>query len=224
MIYWKSKSNSEMKLVVSSTPLMPKAQKRITKLTIPGRNGFITIDEGVYESFVLSVSCHFGADANRDDILAWLDGSGKLSLDNIREYDAVISNSIALKKVTNVFKEFVVQFDVQPIGVEKTENTFTVNSNPKTLTIEDVTADMLPTIEITGSGDVTVTINNQTFNLYDMDGKFILDCNLKVITKGGVNVANKMLYDFPKLSPGANVISYTGTITEFVIKYKKCYL
>lgn len=225
MFYWKGITSTTKKLVVSSTPMISKPERRMEKITVPGRSGFITIDEGVYESFVISIECHFGANANQDDILAWLDGAGKLSLDGVRQYDAIIRNTIQLKKITNIYKEFVVQFECQPIATDIAETTFEVETNPDTLAIAGATATMYPTIEITGTDDITVTINNKTFNLYDMAGKYILDSTLKVITNSlGNNVSDKMLYDFPTLQPGNNVISTTGTISEFIIKYNKSYL
>lgn len=226
MFYFKGISSTSKGIVVSKTPNIPKGSRRVDKVTIPGRSGFLTIDEGTYEGFVVSVECHFDKEvANQDQVFSWLDGAGKFSLDNEREYDAIIINAIKPEKVTNYFKEFIVQFECQPISKDKTETTFTVETNPDTLAIANATAEMYPTIEITGTGDVTVTINNKTFNLYDMDGKYILDCELKVITNAlGVNISDKMLYDFPKLVPGDNVISTTGTITEFKIKYHKSYL
>ena len=83
---------------------------------------------------------------------------------------------------------------------------------------------MYPTLEITGSGDVSVTINNKTFYLKGINGKCILDCKNKVITSNGINISNKMLNDFPTLQPGSNSISMIGTVTAFVIKFKRAYL
>ena len=79
---------------------------------------------------------------------------------------------------------------------------------------------MEPIIEITGTGDVQVSINNKTFYLYGIEGKYILDSKWKVITdSGGLNASSNMLYDFPVLNPGVNEIEYLGNITEFKIRY-----
>lgn len=226
MFYFKGTSSDSMNIVVSKTPKISKGQKRIDKVNIPGRNGFLHIDNGTYDSFVISVECHLNSNvADVDDVLAWLDGAGKLSFDNVRQWDAVITNSITLEKVISDFRSFLIQFEVQPIAEVIAETTYTVASSPATLAITDATAKMEPITEITGSGDVSITINGKTFHLYDMAGKYILDSKLKVITDStGANVSDKMLYDFPVLSPGNNAISFTGTITEFKIKYHKSYL
>ena len=84
---------------------------------------------------------------------------------------------------------------------------------------------MEPFLEIAGTGNVQVNINNKAFNNSEMTGTYYLDSKLKVIVDGnGENMAGKMLHDFPTLQPGENTISTTGAITSFVIKYHKAYL
>lgn len=223
MLLWKNVDFKTMGIVVEEIPKVSKGKKSIEVYTIPGRSGFLSIDNGTYESFVISVPCHFHEKKDIDKIKEFLDGYGKLSLDGIREYTAIIQNSIQFEKVL-MFKKFVVQFLVNPIAEDIASTTFNVADASSSLTIENATANMEPIIEITGTGDASITINNETFKLYDMTGKYILDCKAKVITKDGINVANQMEYDFPILKPGINTISYVGSISEFKIIYKKAYL
>ncbi len=226
MFYWKNISSEEMGLVVSKTPTISKGKRNIEKLVIPGRSGFLTIDQGTYESFIIPVECHFNKGVtNQDEILAWLDGSGKLSFDNERRWEAVIVNSISLEKVIGFYRSFLIQFECQPISESITEYTFMVEDNPTTLNISGATAQMEPVIEITGSGDVQVNINNKTFYLYGIEGKYILDSKWKIITdEEGNNTSNKMLYDFPLLVPGINEIEYLGNISNFTIKYRLAFI
>lgn len=226
MVYFKGSSFIDKGIIVSKTPSISKGARRVEKVTVPGRNGFLTIDSGTYDSFVVSVECHFNSDqVNKDEIMQFLDGYGKFSIDDEREYDAIIINTIKIDKVINSFKEFIVQFECQPIAEDKATIVFNVSETPEELEITEATATMYPIIEITGSGDVGIVINNKAFYLYDMNGKYILDCKEQVITNElGINVADKMLYSFPTLTPGINTITYTGTITDFKISYKKSYL
>jgi phage-related protein len=226
VFYFKGISSDTMKVVVSKTPIVSKGQKRIEKINIPGRSGFLTIDNGVYESFVISIECHLDKDdANIDEVLLWLDGVGKLSLDNVRQWEAVITNSINLEKVIGGFRSFLLQFECQPISENITETMSVVTVSPTTLSTSFATAEMPPLLEVTGTGDISITINNKTFNLYDLDGTYYLDSRLKVITNSlGQNISDKMLYDFPVLVPGNNVISYIGTVESLVFKYHRAFL
>lgn len=222
MIKWKGIDLKTKGIIVEKIPEIVKGKKNIDIYTIPGRNGFLSVDNGTYEQFSLSLECHLNPSVTSiDEVKTFLDGYGTLSLDNETEYTAIINNSISFEKVIN-FRKFIIQFLVNPVAEDITESTFTVTENT-TLTIEDATANMYPILEITGSGNVSVSINNITFNLKSISGKCILDCKNKVITCDGNNIANKMQYDFPYLKPGNNSITFTGTITAFLIKYKKAY-
>lgn len=226
MFWWKGIGSDEMNLIVSKTPTIAKGKKSIEKITIPGRNGFLIIDNGTYEGFVISIECHFDKEtADQDAILAWLDGVGKLSIDNIRQWDAVITNSISLKKIVGLYRSFLIQFECQPVSEEIVERTYTVSSNPATLTIPGATAEMEPMMEITAVGDVQVTVNNKAFHLYGLAGKVTLNSKLKVITDHtGANISHKMLGDFAALKPEENTIDTIGIITGFKILYHKAYL
>ena len=223
MLLWKNIDFRSKGIIVEETPEISKGKKNIDIYTIPGRSGFLSVDNGTYESFVISVSCHFNENANFDEIKKYLDGYGTLSLDGEREYTGIIQNSISFEKVL-MFKKFIVQFLVNPIAEDIISTTYSVESSSDILNIFGATAEINPIMEITGTGDATITINNKSFKLYDMDGKYILDCKAKVITKDGINVSNKMQYDFPKLENGENTIDYIGDISEFKIIYKKAYL
>lgn len=226
MFYFNNISSDEMGVVVSRQPSISKGEKQIEKIKIPGRNGFLVIDNGVYESFIIAIECHLNKNvANIDEILAWLDGVGKLSLDGVRQWDAVVANSISLEKVVGNFRSFLIQFDCQPISEEITERSSIITTSPTTFNISEATAKMMPLVEVAGIGNVAITVNNRTFNLFDLNGIYFLDSKLKVITNSlGQNISDKMLYDFPFLMPGNNVVSWIGTITNIKFKYHKSFL
>jgi len=223
MIIWKSKNFDELGIIVEKTPKLSKPKKRISQFTVDGRNGFLSVDEGTYEAFSLSVECHVKEDSNFDDICEFLDGYGQLSLDGKRQYSAIINNAISFDKVL-MFKKFIVQFLVNPICEDIISTEYEVNSNNAILIINNTYYEIEPTITLTCSGNISITINNETFYLNSCEGTYILDSKNKLITKNGINSSNIMIGSFPKLKKGNNNISYTGTISSFVISYKKAYL
>lgn len=227
MIRWKGHLFLGKGIINEKTIIPPKGKKRIKKYEIDGRNGVLIIDENSYDPFVISIPCHLDTlRTNMDDVKKFLDGYGTLSFDDQREYTAIIQNQIDFTKIIQ-FRSFIVQFLVNPIAHDIAVSTQTVDSSPTTFTIDDATAEMQPTIEIVGSGDVSITVNNKTFHLYDLDSTktYTLDCENKMITdENHNNVSNQMQNDFPTLIPGENTINYTGTITTFNISYKRAYL
>lgn len=222
MIIWKNIEFRNKGIIVEKIPKISKGKKRITTYDIPGRNGFLSVDEGTYEPFSMQVECHTKETNNIQEICSYLDGYGNISFDNKKQSTAIINNAIELDKV-QMFKKFIVNFLVNPIFEDINVTSYDV-INSSQLEISDSYSDIYPTINIQCSGDISITINNNTFYLENTDGEYILDCKNKVITHNGTNASNLMNGDFPTLKNGINEIEYTGTITSFNIYYKKTYL
>lgn len=223
MIKWKNKNFSELGIIVEQIPTISKAKKKIEVMQVAGRNGFVSIDTGAYEPFSLTLSCHCTDNANLDEIKAFLDGYGTLSLDGIRQYTAIVDNAIPLTTILPIFKKFPVRFLVNPIAEDITATTANLLSASE-LSITTY-ATIYPTLTITCSGDVSITINNQTFYLSDTNGTYTLDCKNKIIKDSNNNNASGLMSgDFPTFKNGTNAISKTGTITAFTTTYKKTYL
>lgn len=227
MVKWKGIDLKDKGIIVEESPQIPKAKREFETYKIDGRNGVLTVDKGTYSTTSLSLKCHFDTErANIDEIKAFLDGYGTLSLENDREYTAIINNQISFEKVLR-FRKFVIQFLVNPISYSVSSTTKNVTGTPTTFEITDATAEMQPMIEIQGTDNVEITINNKTFHLSELEnGKtYKLDCGAKeILDNNNLNSSNKMSGDFPTLKPGMNTIEYNGTITNFKITYKKAYL
>ena len=221
MVKWNNIELGTKGIVVEKTPTISKGKKRIDIYTIDGRNGYLSIDKGTYEPFSVSISCHAKGTANFDEIKAFLDGYGTLTFDGLREYTAIVNNAIPFEKV-QMFKSFMIQFMVNPIAHDITPSTIDLLYN-STFTLGG-TYKSNPVLEITSSGDVEITINNQSFTLNDTDGTYVLDCENKVITKNGVNASNIMLGDFPSFKVGENEVSVEGSVSVLTATYKKAYL
>ena len=224
MIKWKNRDLKELGIIVEKTPEISKGKKKINIYEIPGRNGFLSVDTGVYEPFSLTLECHCLDTANKDEIKKLLDGFGTLTFDNQRQYYAVINDAIPFEKVLR-FKRFQINFLVNPVAEDIDITTASITNNPQTLNIQNSYSNIEPILKITCTGNVSITINNKTFTLSDTNGSYILDCKNKIIVdSNGNNKSSLMKYDFPTLVNGNNSIEYTGTITNFTIEYRKTYL
>ena len=227
MFYFKGNPSTNYGLVVTNEIKLNKPKKRIDRIEIDGRNGYLTIDRGTYDPILVSVKCHL-ATTDMSSIYSWLDGAGKFSLDDQIEYDAVVVNQIALDKITNHFDNVIIQFELQPISKSKTVVEVAVTSTPQTIAITEATAVMQPIIELDMTGDIAITVGNDTFTLADLDGATVLNSELKTITDSTGNISNKMSGDFPTLVAGNNVVSYVlgdgASLTSFDVKYQKTFL
>lgn len=73
--HFKGKDSRDFGILISAAPEKMRAERRVDYVTIPGRNGELTVDEGTYAPYVLSVECSTRGNENLDEILAWLDGA-----------------------------------------------------------------------------------------------------------------------------------------------------
>lgn len=226
MVIWKNVDLKKMGIIVEKSPVITKAKKRFETFDIEGRDGVLTVDKGTYESFLASIECHFDTEkANIDRVKELLDGYGTLSFDGQREYTATIQNQIDFEKILQ-FRKFIIQFLVNPIAYDINANSYFM-VRQGTITLSKGNYKTNPKIIIRGSGNISLTINNKTFYLYDLDDRetYTLDCAAKVIFDSQFrNCSHLMKYDFPYLIPGDNDISWTGNVSSVIIDVKEAYL
>lgn len=74
-----------------------------------------------------------------------------------------------------------------------------------------------PLITVYGSGSGTLTVGNTTVSLTSISEFVTLDCDVQDAYKGLTNKNSTMTGSFPELSPGENVVSFTGGITKVEI-------
>ena len=221
MVKWNNIDFKTKGIIVEKTPTISKGKKDIETYTVAGRDGFLSIDRGTYQPFSLQIECHAKEDANFDEIKAYLDGYGTLTLDGEREYTAIVNNAIPFEKV-QMFKSFAVQFMVNPIAHDITPTTISITDD---FTITGATAKMQPILTLEAdAGGAEVNINGVEFTTSNEDAAtYILDCENKIITKNGLNAAHEMSGDFPYFVNGENTYEGTG-VTSLTASYKKAYL
>ena len=228
-IWWKNQTFESKGIIAERVPTIAKGKKNITTYQVEGRDGFLAVDSGTYQPWVLTIPCHFATDtADFDEIKEYLDGYGTLGFDMTRRYTAIVDAQIDFEKVKQAnFRRFPVQFLVNPIAEAYLPTTKTISASPYTLTIADATAKMWPTLTIKGTGDCSFTFNGATFYLSALLSArtYTLDCKNKVITDdNGNNCSSQMLYDFPSLNPGNNTISYSGVVSSLKVTYREAFL
>lgn len=219
---WKGTTFNSMGIIIEKTPIPEKPKHSYNQYTIPGRSGYLAIDNETYDPLLLSIECHLDTNkVNMNEVREWLDGYGTLQLDDEKEYTGYISNSIKFDKITH-FRKFIIQFTLQPIA--KALESTTINA----LSIDEFDSDTFvrayPIITITGTGDLSFSINNINFTIYEASGTYILDCEAKVITKNGINQSNYMSGDFPYIVNGSNSVVKSGNITAVSIEYNETFI
>ena len=230
MYKWKGTDLSTKGIIVEKKPTISKGKKRIETYDIYGRNGFLSIDTGVYEPFEVSLECHLDTSvANLDEVKALLDGYGTLQFDSDRQYTAIVNNAIPFEVVATKFRSFIIQFLVNPIAIATTQTTVAITSNLQQFDITGSYSN--PDCEIVLSSanaqTIIVTLNGTQFKLeMEANKTYTLYCTDKIIKDNlGNNASSKMGGDFPSLKNGTNTLTWTGSsLSTFNIKYRKTYL
>lgn len=202
-------------------------KKRTNSIVIDGRHGNLTETDNCYESYIWTLEC-YSEDKNIEQIEMFLRNAKTLRLSNNPDkvYSVRIKNQIDLSIIAEHWRNFPIVFEVQPIVksyaiyeeiISDSEHIFEVGGTYETK----------PIIELTGTGDFIVTINNQNIIVNGLDNeKIIIDTDLKIAMIDNNNASSKINvnYDNIKLNVGINVVNVTGELENLKIKYRRCYL
>ena len=223
---FKGINSKDMGVLISAMPDMVKPQRRESEIVIPGRNGNLTVDDGAYESYTLTIECSTRGTEKLSQIAAWLDGGGDLILSTEPDkiYKARIGNAIAISDVIYLYNSFLVQFKVFPF--KYSVNAIRSHADDLILTAPTSiknkgTVYAEPTITVYGTGDITLIINGVDYGLTGVDGSITIDSEMMEVYKGATNANNKFsTMDFPRFEVGSNTISWTGNVTKVEIEPK----
>jgi len=223
---YNGKDSRDMGVILESLPPITRPKRRMEVITIPGRNGTLCIDEGVYESNSISLKCTLKRGVNPHRITSWLEPFGNITFSDEldRYYKARIVNSIPLSRIFRISRQFILQLELQPFSYSKekfikkyltgiTHEIYIPNANTK----------MYPYVKVSGWGEITLTINDITMVL-NPDEYVELDCELQMAYKDSISANDKVYGSFFELKPGQNTISIFGNYTELEIRYQKMYI
>ena len=206
-----------MGILVNELPPIIKASRDINKITIPGRDGFLTEDLETYGETVKACECTILDITMVDQVLAWLDGSGEVIFSNqlSRKYQACIINQIPFNRIMRKWYKFIVIFDCQPFAKMLTNAVQTLTSPG--VVFNTGTYKAKPVIKVNGTGTIDLSINGDVIRLTNVVGYVTIDSDLMDCYKDTLLQNNNMSGNFPELIVGPNAISWTGSVTSVEI-------
>ena len=206
-----------MGILVNELPPITKAARDMTKIVIPGRDGFLTQDFETYQGTIKSVECTILDITLVDQVIAWLDGSGEVIFSNQddRKYQASIINQIPFSRIIRKWYKFILIFDCQPFA-KMLENQ-TVILTESGILHNSGAHKSKPVITVYGAGTIDLTINSTVVHLTNVVDYVTIDSDLMDAYNGTLLKNNDMLGEFPELGIGENVISWTGSVEKVEI-------
>ena len=220
---WNGKKCTEYGIHVLAQPPITIPAERATFTNVPGRPGSLTMLEGddVYDDLILTAQCMISDPSNIRTIASYLKGSGKVAFANRPGgfYYARIVNQIPFEKILrgNPHRSFAVSFRCQPfwypenVPVETLTTSTSLLNNPGSVYSE-------PTITVYGSGEITLMVGTQIVELTDIEDSITLNTPLMEAYKGDLSMNSCMSGEFPVLNPGANAISWSGSVTKVEVQ------
>lgn len=222
--------NTDKGVRLLSLPVRYHPAERGKLVEVPGRNGYLWAADGAFNNVLTRVQCQTTDDADMAAVDAWLRGAGELrfSDDPERFYLARVvkefSRSAAMNRFVN--QAFTVTFDCQPFlyhipAAGESGDDVTITSSPHTVT-NPGTYKSAPQMTIEGTGNIVLTIGTQIVEIEELEDGIIIDSEMGDcfdMTKTRLLNSQVTLMDdeFPTLAPGANIISWTGSVQKITI-------
>ncbi len=224
-------SSLEYDLFIRSKGTYNAPERDVTYQSIPGKNGDLLIDNGRYKNIsipykvALLPASHADIAERSRKIKRWLLGSvGYYRLSD--SYDdryfrlAAHTTALEIEEVLPRYGEMELNFNCKPQRYSFDGQRSRKITAPTTLINPERFASY-PYIKITGSGNISLHINNDTFSFVGVDGYIEIDSELMNAYKGTVSQNNKMTAaSFPTLAADENLIQWTGNVTSVEIAPK----
>ena len=184
--------------VIQRRPDYETPRKVVETVSVRGRSGDLVIDTGAYNNTTREYEV-FVPHAQRSEFANWLKiQTGYQRLEDTYEPDvfrkAMYVNSLDIENIMAQFGTATLEFNCKPQRYLKSgENAVVFTSSGGTLDNEWEVA--LPLITITGSGDITFAINNNTVYIEDLTDMIVLDCETQNCYKGSINLNGSITID-----------------------------
>lgn len=215
-------SNTITGLLISKLPPITKPKQRTTTEEIDGRDGDIITKLG-YSAYDKEISIGLYGNFDIDEIIAYFNSEGTIIFSNEPDkyYKYQILDQIDYKKLIN-FKTATVKMHVQPFKYPVTEATITISGETTVANAGNIYSK--PVINITGSGNIEVTLNGiQIFDidLGETEADITIDTtNMEAYDPNTTELMNRQVtgdYSLFKLQAGDNTISISGSVASATI-------
>jgi phage-related protein len=202
-------------------------QRDLIFISVPGRSGDLTQDNGRFmnyeDTYTIGIAPIEGKSEEEQiaQIRSWLQSSytyGRLIDSRYPSYyrKAVCTNSVDIQGDLSDFGQASVVFNCKPFryridgDATKTLTAPGILANPEQWESE-------PYIKISGSGDITIHINDQSLIVKAIGDYIEIDSELQSAHRE-MQLMNSHLYsEFPVLNRGDNQISWEGSVSKIEI-------
>lgn len=225
-IIWKGKNSAEINgLLISELPVISRPKIKTSIIEIEGKDGDI-VDNMGYSAYDKDLKIGLFGDYDIDEISNYFSGSGQITFCNEPDkyYCAEIFEEIDFERLVN-FKTATVKFHTQPYKylVNEEPSSFDISEGVTQVEVNNVGLEpSKPIITLHGTGTVEIKINALGELHVDIgnEGHLTVDSMIEECYKDTtLTLKNRAMGgEFPILSAGKNVITWTGNLIKIEIK------
>lgn len=182
--------------VIEHRPPYVAPKKVLEVFDVRGRSGALVIDTGAYENVTLEYAI-FVPHANVPAFVNWIKGQkGYLRLEDTYNPDifrkAYYEEDLTVENILGQFGQATIEFQAKPQRYLKSgETPILITENGYNL--QNDWEEALPLITITGTGDITFSINNNIVNISALEDTITLDAETQNCYKGAINLNNTII-------------------------------
>ena len=223
-------SSTDFNVVIEHPPVFTYPERVYEKVHVPGRNGDVIVDTGVYNNVTAKYDISFGSYEKKFVELAY---SASSWLHSALGSYARLEDSydpehfrLAAYLEENEFENIVMQggrtsieFDCKPQKFLKTGERTTLIDQNNTILSNPTYHKALPLIKVHGSGSGSFTIGTIMTSISEITDGMIFDSDVEDVYFGNENKnsAVTMPDGFPVFGPGKTLISFSDGITSLEI-------
>lgn len=233
LVFNNKDSYKDLDLLFVETPAIPISIENTENISIEGRNGTLTRKLGTFNDKIIKVQFRLNTKDERyyrkiDEIILWLTNiSNKnltFSFDKERKYVVKsITGVESIQRQLEWYGDFEVTFICDSFKYPIYDDTITTTQKTVIL-YNNGTYKSEPCIKLTGSGNITLSVNGKTITLNSISEYIELDSMYFLCKKGLANEMLKMNGDFPIFEVGENTIDVTGNVTKIEINMRNRFL
>lgn len=219
MILINDKNCSDLKIVFSELPSIPKPVRNVEEKFVSGRDGSLIIDRGTYQNIPIMLTGH--AECKRTELIDYFGTTGELkfetSPDRFWKYRVT---AIDTKEVLDdgVLLAFSINMSLDPHKYLVSGKSKIIGSSTLSLK-NDYNANVYPFLKIKGTGTIGIIKNGiQILSIKGITDYVDIDCEADVIHRNNVNYDNKATGDTFYLDANKTTeLKFTGNLSEVIL-------
>lgn len=227
MIIFNGKLSSDYYFVVEHYPIYVKPKKKTSKISIPGKNGDLIIDDGEYENsslpYEIVLDGHiigFEEASEKLSQFVYSDGYARLEDSYFTQFYrmAVISDEIKITNYKHKMGRATLNFDALPERWYKSGEKVVSVKNEGTIVNPSVYK-AKPLIKVYGTGPGTIAIGPSSMRVNTLDDFLNIDCETQNVYRNVAEFRNSYVErsDFIEIGPGESKVTFDGGISKVEI-------